>query len=715
MKGIFRRSDGSIIIEEVAPPLLRPHGALVRVAYSLISSGTEVSAERTEELGRRFAETGTLTKKVLRKIASEGLRATMEAVKKNVGSARPLHPLGYSAAGTVVEAAEGLGELRIGDPVACAGTGYACHQELIFVPKHLLTKIPDGVSARSAAFGTLGSIAVHGVRQAQAQLGEAVLVIGLGLVGQLSLQVLKAAGCRVMGTDLRSDRVELAESLGLDLGLSSEDDLVAEVRKFTGGIGADAVLLCADTKSSEPIQQAMEASRQRGRIVVVGVVGLNLERQRLYEKELVVTIARSYGPGRYDPLYEKAGIDYPIGYVRWTEHRNLEAFLRLLAEGRVAVEPLIDLEVPLEEAPKAYAALHKEPRPIAVLLRYREAPQDAKLERETILPPRSVRKDTVSVGVIGCGAFAQAVHLPNLNAIRGYHLRAVVTGTGSKAKEAAKRFKAEYGTTDYREVLADEGIDMVLIATRHHLHLPIALDTARAKKALFLEKPMALSWEGCLELAQAVRDASVPFTVGFNRRYSTLTVKAKDLLLKKRRPYFVIYRVNAGPIPKDHWVHDPNTGGGRIIGEACHFFDLFNFLTEQKARDIEAQAIPMDGSAIVASDNVTATVRYQDGSLAVLMYTSLGDQALPKERLESFADGGALILDDFRRLTPYGFGEGEILLSAQDKGLKQELEEFLKRQQGQASTALTLEEALEASRITFQVHDLVAGGRPGDA
>lgn len=710
MKGVFRRGDGSIVIEEVAPPLLRTNGALVRVAYSLISSGTEASAERTEEQAVPFTHAGTLAKKVLRKMTEEGLRATMAAVQKNLGSTPPLYSLGYSASGVVVEKADGLFNLDGGDRVACAGTGYACHQEIIFVPKHLLARVPEGVSVRSGAFATLGSIALHGVRQAQVQLGEAVLVIGLGLVGQLGVQILKAAGCRVMGSDLRPDRVELAKSLGLDLGIGPGADFVGEVQRFTRGIGADAVLLCADTDSSEPIREAMEACRQRGRIVVVGAVGLDLERRPLYEKELVVTISRSYGPGRYDPLYEKGGIDYPVSYVRWTEQRNLEAFLRLLAEGKVAIDPLIGLEVSLEEAPQAYAALQGEPRPIAVLLRYPEAPEGGRLERTVVLQHRPIQKEVVNVGVIGCGAFAQAVHLPNLKEIPGYHLRAVVAGTGSKAKEVEKRFRADYCSTDYREVLADEGIDMVLIATRHDLHLRMAMDAVKAKKAIFLEKPMALSWEGCLELAQAVREAGVPFTVGFNRRYSPLAVKAKELLSKRRKPYLVIYRVNAGSLPKDHWIQDPDRGGGRVIGEACHFFDLFNFLIERKARDVEAQAIPIDGSAVVALDNVTVTVRYQDGSLAVLIYTSLGNQALPKERIEIFANGDALVLDDFRRLTPFGFDEKEIALRVPDKGLKQELVEFLKRQRGEASTALGLEEALDASRVTFQVHDLVAGG-----
>ena len=709
MRGVFRRGDGSIVIEEVAPPLLQPNGALVRVAYSLISSGTETSTERTEGPGGQLTHAGILAKKVVRKMTEEGLKATMTAVRKNVGSTPPLYPMGYSAAGTVVEVAKDLNHIRSGDLVACAGAGYACHQELIFVPKHLLAKVPDGVNVRSGAFATLGSIALHGVRQAEVQLGETVLVIGLGLVGQLCVQLLKAAGCRVIGSDPRSDRVGLAKSLGLDLGLSPGDGLGTEVQRFTKGIGADAVLLCADAKSSEPVRQAMEASRQRGRIVVVGAVGLNLERQPFYEKELKVTISRSYGPGRYDPLYEKAGIDYPIGYVRWTEHRNLEAFLRLLAEGKITVEPLIGCEVPFAEAPRAYATLGKEPRPIAILLQYPETPEESKGKRRVSPHPQAIQKDVINVGIIGCGAFAQAVHVPNLKEIPEYHLRAVVTGTGSGAKEVAKRFKAEYGTTDYREVLADEAIDMVLIATRHHLHLPIALDAARTKKALFLEKPMALSWEGCLELGQAVQEAGVAFTVGFNRRYSPLAIRAKELLVKKKRPYVVNYRVNAGPIPKDHWIQDPETGGGRIIGEACHFFDLFNFLIEHQVRDVEAQAMPIDGSAIETLDNVIATVRYQDGSLANLIYTSLGNHTLPKERIEIFADGAVLILDNFCRLTPYGFNENESVLRAQDKGLKRELEEFLKKQKGEASTVLTHEEALDASRITFQVHNLVVG------
>ncbi len=709
MKGVFRRGDGSIVVEEVPPPVLLPNGVLVRVAYSLISSGTEASAGARADLGGRLSQVRTLSRKALRKLAADGMKATVDAARQAVRLRPALQALGYSAAGIVVERDNRLPDLEIGDAVACAGAGYACHQEVIAVPRNLLARVPPRVSLRTAAFATLGSIAMHGVRQAQVQIGEGVLVIGLGLVGQLSAQLLKSAGCRVMGFDRRPERVELALRLGLDLGVDAAETLLGEIRAFTRGIGADAVLLCADTVSSDPVRLAIEAARERGRIVVVGVVGLQLDRQSFYEKELVLTIARSYGPGRYDPLYEEEGIDYPIGYVRWTEQRNLEAFLRLAGEGRVTTDPLIGLEVPVEEAPRAYAALQTEPRPVAVLLRYQQAPAEALVQRKVPVHPRPVRKDLINVGVIGCGGFAQAVRLPALQQVAGFHLRAVVTATGVKAKEAARRFSADYCTTDYREVLVDEEIDMVLIATQHHLHQPIALEAARAGKAIFLEKPMGLSWEECVELAGAVEQAEVPFTMGFNRRYSRLAVAAKALLSRRQRPYVVLYRVNAGPVPPDNWVQDPDRGGGRIIGETCHFFDFFNFLIEDEVTEVQARGVP-GGGAVAALDNAAATVRYRDGSLATLIYTSLGDPGLPKERVEVFAEGGSLVLDDFRSLTPYGFDARPVALPAQDKGFRRELEEFLKRQRGEPSASLSPEEALAASRVTFQVHALVYGG-----
>jgi predicted dehydrogenase/threonine dehydrogenase-like Zn-dependent dehydrogenase len=728
MKGVYRRGDGRVVVEEVPAPAARAGAVVVRVAWSLISSGTEShsvgSADRAAAAAgaaARVARAGTLARKVLRKLAHEGVGATLEAVRRNVAPGAALSGLGYSAAGRVVEVGEGVDDLAAGDLVACAGAAHASHQELICVPRNLVARVPDGVAARDACFATLGGIALHAVRQADVRLGETVLVIGLGLVGQLVAQVARAAGCRTIGTDLVGERVRLARELGCDAAVEAGGELARQVGEFTGGLGADAVLICADTPSSGPVQQALACARDRGRVVVVGAVGLTLVRDPFYKKELSVTISRSYGPGRYDPLYEEGGIDYPVGYVRWTERRNLEEFLRLVASGSMRVAPLVGLEVPLEAAPRAYEALGGADRPIAALIAYpagaggavTAADRRLTLATDRRPAPRGGRGGgAIRVAVAGCGGFAQSTHLPNLNDLPGWRLRAVVASDGTHAREVGTRFGAEYCTTEFAQVLADPDVDAVVISTRHNQHQPMALAAVGAGKAVFLEKPMALSWDDCTALAAAVREAGVPFTVGFNRRYSPLAVAARDLLRARARPYVLVYRVNAGRIGRDHWVQDPDVGGGRILGEACHFFDLFNYLVGEQAVAVQCAGVPVNTATVECADSLAVTVQYRCGSTAVLVYTGLGSPDLPKERLEIAADGASLVLDDFSRLTPLGFrGAREIAPRRQEKGWREELVEFGRLVRGEPNTCLTVDEALEASRLACEAHALAQGRR----
>ena len=703
--------NGRVVVEEVPGPVCPENGVLVRTAYSLISSGTEKAAlaGRSGDIGGELRRAGGLARKVMRRLSEGGVRATIRSIQDKLSSENIGLSMGYSASGVVVECGPEVNDISVGDTVACAGE-WAHHQEVLAVPRNLVARLPEGVDSSHAAFTTLGAIALQGVRQTRPQLGETVVVIGLGLVGQITVQLLRAAGCRVIGYDADEARISLARKLGLQNGaLGGSNRLSDLVRELTGGIGADAVILCAATASSEPAQEAMKIARQRGRIVVVGSVGMNLEREPFYEKEIEFTISCSYGPGRYDPLYEVGGLDYPVGFVRWTENRNMEEFIRLLKEGLVDVAPLIQGEYPLAEAPAAYGELAGDRKPIAVLLSY---PQAERFEADSRLirvnpPPRD--KKVLQVAVIGAGEFAQYVHLPNLKKIDGVHLRAVVNQRGKRAKAAAQRFGAEYCTTDPAEVFKDGEIDAVLIATRHHLHAPLAVEAAKAGKDIFLEKPMGLTLSECREVADAVRAAGVHFMVGFNRRFAPLAVEAREAMSGRPGPWQVLYRVNAPRLPGDHWTQDPAVGGGRVVGEGCHFIDFCGWLVREDVGEVWARALPADGKTVTSLDSYTAAVRYRGGSVATVVFSTVGNDEMPKERIEIFRGGASSIIDDFRELTLYSENGKSVSRSAQDKGHRQQLTAFFDTITGKSKPAMTLEEALQSSEAALAANASIRG------
>lgn len=709
MRQVFVNSKGEILVEDVPAPIVGRNSVLVRVAYSLISSGTELRRiQQGQGVLQRAFRNPDLVKKLVDRVLSKGMLKTATFVRDKL---KEFAALGYSASGVVIERGKNVVDLEVGDRVACGGSGYAYHAEIIAVPRNLVVKVPKDVGLKGAAFTTLGAIAMQGVRRANVQMGEIVVVVGMGLVGQLVVQLLQVAGCRVIGADLLPERLALAEQLGAEKTiLVGQEDPVKAVLRYTGGMGADAAIICAATSSSEPINQAFQMLRERGRVVIVGAVGMELEREDFYAKELDLLISRSYGPGRYDPTYEEKGVDYPIGYVRWPENRNMAEFVRLLSEGEINVAPLISAEVPLEEAPQAYRMLlDTEESPIGIVLTYDNVLEEKVKERRVEVTPKPRGKGVINVAVIGAGSFAQRVRLPDLRRISGYDLRAVVTASGVNARQVARRFKAEYCTTDYHEVLEDPDVDMVLIATRHNLHFPIAMDAIQAGKDVFVEKPLALTYEQCNELLRAVQEVGIHFTVGFNRRYAPLSVRAKELIAGRRKPLFINYRVNTGRIPKDHWVHDPLVGGGRIIGEVCHFLDLFNYFIDDEIIGLKVSHTPFNNQTVSSLDNVAVTLKYADGSLANLVYTSLGDLRLPKERIEIFVDQACLVIDDFMKLELYGFAEKGVGLKRQDKGWYQELVEFLKAIQGKPSASLTILDAVKATRISLDIIRQVHG------
>jgi predicted dehydrogenase/NADPH:quinone reductase-like Zn-dependent oxidoreductase len=696
---------GKVQIEEIPPPGLMPNGALVRVHHSLISSGTEsgfVSSGGTASFVMKKARDPLNVEKVKRKIASVGLRGTIDIVKEKLFD---FQAPGYSSAGTIIECGPELRGFRAGDRVACAGVGYANHAEYNAVPQQLLTPIPDGVGFDEAAFVALGAIAMQGVRRLQPTFGETFVVMGLGLIGQLAAQVLRAAGCRTICSDPIDARQELARTLGAGT-VCAPDLLAGMVADLTGGHGADGVVICAASKGSEVANTALDVCRVKGRVSVVGAVGMQLVREPLYMKELDFRLSCSYGPGRYQPNYEEKGLDYPIGHVRWTEGRNMAETLRMIAEGKLRVKPLISVTKPINDASDAYKAiLAKDGAIISAIIDY-GAPADVGAEpvsRKLVLKSAEESRGSIRVAVIGAGGFASAFHLPNTARMPEAQLIAVCDLAGSKAKQAAEKHDAAYCTSDYHEVLADPNVEAVVVATRHHLHKPIAMDAIAAGKHVFVEKPLAITVEDCEDIREAVEKEGILLSVGFNRRFSKFAQLAKAAMGHLAGPKMMLYRCNAGVLPPDHWTMDPDVGGGRIVGEGVHFFDFCCWLLGQDPVDIRADRIDADSATVKAADNVSATLRFPDGSLATIIYCCLGHPAVPKEHIEVFGGGKGIVLDDFRGIRFAGLDEKSVKQTAEHKGQFELLQNWIRAIRGEAELSVTARDGLRATRIAQEV------------
>jgi predicted dehydrogenase len=693
---------GSPIVVDVPAPQLTDNSILVEVHCSLISTGTEIAglASSPKSIVREAIQHPSKVARGLRMIKQTGLRRTIAVVNSQIDAAAPA---GYSCSGVVAGVGRNVSGFFAGDRVACGGAGKANHAEVVAVPQTLAVRVPDGCDLESAASATLGAIAMQGVRRADVRLGEIVAVVGLGLIGQLTVQLLKNAGCQVAGTDIDPSRVELAKRFGMKTDTGA-------LMELSAGRGADAVIIAASSQSPSIVQQSIQMVRRKGRVVVVGTVPLEMDRSPLYEKEADFLISCSYGPGRYDPEYEERGLDYPYGYVRWTENRNMAEYLRLIAEGLIDFRSLVDRTWPLTDAARAYADL-AEGRQIAVLLSVPESPREAKLESrvEVSREPKRI-SGQIRVGIIGPGNFARSVHLPNLKRLADlYSVTAIVARNGSSAWIIARQHHARYASTNITDVFKDPEIDLVIISNRHDLHAQCAAEAARHGKAVLLEKPAAMNSAELDSLLSAVREAGTPFMVGFNRRFSPLIQSVKSVIDKRSNPVMMTYRMNAGALPLDSWIQGPE-GGGRIIGEACHIFDLFNYLVG--GSPVEVIALPLHAAAshIAKTDNFSASLRYSDGSLCTLNYTSLGSAEVSKEAMEVFFDGKTIIMDDYRRLDFYGLGHKPITRAQQDKGHIEELRQFADSLRGKGSVPMTLEEIESATRTSFMVDDLVRTG-----
>ena len=685
--------SGELKLVEVPAPGVRDGEILVATRVSLISAGTErqlIELAKSSLVGMAAARPD-LVRRVLANVRREGLRPTLDKVFAKLDT--PI-PLGYSLVGEVIGIGCGVDGYSLGDRVACAGAGLANHAEINATPKNLTVPVPPSVDDEDASFVTLGAIALQGVRLAAPTLGETVVVIGLGLIGLLTTQILKANGCRVIGFDPKPERVALAKELGADVALS--DSLPGVVASRTRGFGADAVIVTASSKSSEPVNTAAQISRMKGRVIVVGLVGLSIDRDAFYKRELELKLSMSYGPGRGDPAYEIAGRDYPLPYVRWTEQRNMLAFLDLIEDGKITPKKYVTHRFAIADAEKAYALMQSSAPYLAMLLTY---PGD--FLRATRSPeaqaPRAV-KGELGVSFIGMGNYARSVLLPKVRDAEGVRLESVVTKTGISAGHAKEKFGFARAATDPAAAIENPATDAVFIVTRHDTHAGLAARALRAGKHVFCEKPLAIESAGLDDCIESARHATGVLTVGFNRRFAPLLVAARHALEPRSGPLMMLYRVNAGVIAPESWIQREE-GGGRILGEVCHFVDALTYLCG--ALPVEVQAVSAGGRP----DAVSAIVKFADGSVGTILYTSLGDPGAPKEYVEAFEDGRVIRLDDYVRLTVDAGGRRKATKGAQDKGHAQLIAAFLAAARGRAPTPIPLAEIEAVSFATLAIEE----------
>lgn len=712
MKQVLQnRKTGRPFVGEVPVPALQRGRVLVRTVASLISAGTERASVELVSKGllQEARQRPDLVKAVVAKVKSEGLLNTFASVRDKMAASQSL---GYSAAGIVAEVAEDVTEFHIGDRVACAGVGFASHAEMLSVPKNLCVHLPEQVSFEAGAFGTLGAIALQGVRLAEPTLGESVVVIGLGLVGQLTVQLLKANGCRVFGLDLDPDRVSLARLVGADYAVVLGEEAANEIDEWTRGRGADAVLITAATDSNQPVELAAKVSRLKGRVIVVGMTGLDIPRQPFFTRELKLIVSMSYGPGRYDPDYEERGHDYPLPYVRWTEKRNIECFLELLATKRVNVEWLTTHRFRIEEAERAYELISGESREpyLGVLLNY---DPERELTRRVQLTPSVHRTEkAIRLGVIGAGGYVPAMLLPHFKS-EGVEFRSIATATGVSAHDVGKRFGFAYAVSSADEVLEEKDINLVVIGTRHDSHAELVRKALEYDKNVFVEKPLALNDDELDQVVEAAANSTGRLMVGFNRRFSPLAHQAKYFFEGSNTPLSILYRVNAGRIPKEHWTQDALEGGGRIIGEICHFVDLMQFLTEAPPVSVFAESVNAKSDKTVDADSVFITLRFADGSNGCIAYVSEGDKSLTKERVEIFGGSRSFVLDDFRGATLHNNGREErVTLKAQDKGQQVQVRYICACIHDSTEAPIRVDELTATTRTTFRILDSLREHRP---
>lgn len=710
MKQILQSlKTGVSYLADVPPPTVQKGRVLVSTAASVISAGTE---KATVDLGKKSLlgkakERPDLVRKVIQKVKDEGILETLAAVREKLDEGIAL---GYSAAGVVAAVGDDVTEFRAGDRVACGGVGYASHAEVLSVPKNLCVRIPDAVDFEAGAFGTIGAIALQGIRLAQPTLGEAFVVIGLGLLGQITVQLLRANGCRVFGVDFDERKLRLAKDFGAE-DCAKPDEARDKIAEWSRGRGADAVLIAAAASSNDPIELAGDVSRLKGRVVVVGAVGLEVPRASFFARELSLQISMSYGPGRYDAEYEERGHDYPFSYVRWTEARNIEAFLNLIADGSINLEKLITHRFSIENGADAYRLISgetKEPY-LGIVLQY-----DAAKKQETRIELKKISSRTESsarVGVIGAGGYAKKMLLPNFKANKA-EFRSIATASGLTAREIGRQYDFAACVSNGTEVIADEDANLIVIATRHDSHAEFARLALEKNKHVFVEKPLAVNEAQLDAVIAAARRSTGSLTVGFNRRFSPLGKAAKEFFAGRREPLSILYRVNAGRVPRGFWINDADQGG-RIIGEVCHFVDFMHFLTGSLTTRVFAEMIAGDNYEIINDDSIFVTLRFADGSNGAIAYLAEGDKAVSKERIEIYGGGKTFVIDDFRQASVFAKGR-EIVkkLGKQDKGQAEEIRVVCAVAMGAQNAPIALEDLAATTRATFKIRESLRSGTP---
>ena len=701
---------GELGVYEVPAPICGENGVLVKTKTSLVSAGTEkmiVDLAKKSLLGKAKARPD-LVKQVVNKMKQEGVKNTLEKVFTKLDT--PI-PLGYSCVGEVVEVGAKVTGVSVGDRVACGGAGYANHSEINYVPRNLFVKVPKSVSDADASFVTVGSIALQGIRQTAPTLGEKVVVMGLGLLGQISVQLLKANGCKVLGTDFDSKKLDLARKLGAD-EVCTPDEVVDKANLFTNGNGADAVVIAASTSSNQPITDAGEISRTKGRVVVVGLVGMDVPRNDYYKKELELKLSMAYGPGRYDPKYEEQGIDYPFAHVRWTEQRNFEAFLDLVEDGRVTPSKMVTHEYGFDSALTAYDLLEGKIKEdyLGILLNYNEFVEP---KSELVQISDSPLKSAVlNAGLIGAGNFTKSVILPNLKKVGGTNLVGLCTATGVSAHSTGNKYEFKYITTHYQELLKEDEINTVFITTRHDDHGEKVLNSLKSGKHVFVEKPLAIHEHELEEIKMfySELDKKPVLQVGYNRRFAPLVREMKSVV--NGLPMSINYRVNAGVIPRDVWIQDPEIGGGRVLGEVCHFIDTCTYLIGSLPQNVFASCVTKPDQSIPDEDNISITIKYKNGSTAIINYYAFGNSQLPKEQIELFAPDIAMKMDNFRELEIFKGGKStKHKNSNQDKGFKGEFK-ALKTAVEEGELAISFEDMYSTSKVTFAILNSLKTGEP---
>lgn len=700
---------GELYVDELPVPSISKGMVLVENEYSLISAGTERSTVKVAQAGLlgKARQRPDLVAQVLQNIKKEGLSATISKVKTKLDS---LKALGYSSSGRVIASLDKNSIFKTGDRVACAGQDYASHAEIVAIPQNLIARIPDNVTTEEASFTTLGAIALQGIRQADPVLGERICVIGLGLLGQITCQMLRANGCSVFGIDLNESLVKLAIETSAEKALNRNDaNLIASCENFTKGFGFDTVIITAAAPSNDPVELSAEILKKKGKVVVVGAVKMDIPRDpHFYRKELELKMSCSYGPGRYDVEYEENGNDYPFSYVRWTEQRNMEAFLELLSKKTINVLPLITHVFDIIDAEKAYDIVSgkiKEPH-IGILLKYEL--NDKKNNTSTQIRNSPVKD--INVGFIGAGSFAQSYLIPGVKSWGG-SLDGVVTSKGITSKNVCDKFGFNFCSSDSADVLKKDSINTVFIATPHSSHSDLVIKAINANKSVFVEKPLAISREQLDEVIEAYSRSDKPLMVGFNRRFAAISKTIKNEFRNVGEPLVVNIRINAGLIPRNHWTQQPEIGGGRIVGEICHFIDLMQFFTDGEPVKVFAESVSTDNIKITSEDNISIIVKFSNGSVGNLVYIANGDKAMPKERIEVSGGGNIGVINDFR--DGLFFRNGKInKLKSSGKGHKEEINEFLSAVKEGKDSPISFKSICLTTLTTFKILDSLTTALP---